>query len=169
MAFFKYVYLYLFYFTPQNPLGLGVCVGVLGGGGGDIVRGTVCNAFSWYGVDRCVNSRSQRVSSDLNNISACLGANEPLTHPQILPSLSFSLKHSLHLRWLGGSVLRALDSSFIHSFIHSFHYCQQMSKRIRRHIWLKVSNNIKNKYTSGVHAYIEQFANNNKVQCNTLI
>jgi len=31
-----------------------------------------------------------------------------------------------------------------------------------------VSNNIKKKYTSGVHAYIEQFANNTKkVQCNT--
>ena len=42
-----------------------------------------------------------------------------------------------------------------------------MTKTYYDYVTRQVSNNIKKKYTSGVHAYIEQFANNNKVQCNT--
>jgi len=43
-----------------------------------------------------------------------------------------------------------------------------MTKTYYDYVTRKVSNYIKKKYTSGVHAYIEQSANNNKVQCNTL-
>ena len=64
-------------------------------------------------------------------------------------------------------------ASFIHSFIPLLptnvktHSPLHMTETYYDYVTRQVSNYIKKKYTSGVHAYIELFANNNKVQCNT--
>jgi len=63
--------------------------------------------------------------------------------------------------------------TFIHSFISLLptnvktHSPLHVTKTYYDYVTRQAGNNIKKKYTSGIHAYIEQFANNNKVQCSS--